>query len=167
MRYATPLAGVGLNRVVRRIRLINLVVRSDVLQQNGLGTFVLDEFKDEPQVVTGATRPGTVQFAFQFVCFQRSLKCILHERCERCFEGRAGLPDVSSSADAPPSRTPPIAKEHASFRDLAHQFARGRRQTTAFCKLIARFLDLCHETPARRLNQSTVQDTDQLLLLVM
>ncbi len=46
---------------------INLLVRSDVLQQNGFGTFVRNELEDEPQIVTGTSRQGTSQFAFQFV----------------------------------------------------------------------------------------------------
>ena len=46
-------------RLVRRTISINLIVRSDVLQQDCFGTFVLDELENEPQVVTGTTGPGT------------------------------------------------------------------------------------------------------------
>ena len=68
---------------------INLIVRSQILQQNGLRAFVLDELEDEPQVVSGTARPGTRQFAFQFVCFQPCLKGIFYEGRQRGFEIRA------------------------------------------------------------------------------
>lgn len=70
---------------------INFIVRSDVLQQDGLGAFVLDDLEYNPQVVAGTTGPRTCQIAFQLVRFQRRLKSIFHERYERGFEIRPGI----------------------------------------------------------------------------
>jgi hypothetical protein len=36
---------------------IHFIVRSDVLQQDGLGVFVLDDLEYNPQVVAGTTGP--------------------------------------------------------------------------------------------------------------
>jgi hypothetical protein len=38
-------------------RSVNLIVRSDRLQQDGFGIFVLDESEDDPQVVTDTAAP--------------------------------------------------------------------------------------------------------------
>jgi hypothetical protein len=47
---------------LRVLRLINLVVRADVQQQNRLRAFVLNEFEDDSQVVAGATGPAVCEF---------------------------------------------------------------------------------------------------------
>lgn len=63
-----------------RTTLVNLVVRPDRLQQDSVGTFVLDELEDDPQVIADGTRPSTRQLALQLMCFQRRLEGILCQR---------------------------------------------------------------------------------------
>ncbi len=56
---------------------IDLVVRSDRLQENCLDALVLDELKDDPQVITGAARKRANQLAFEFVSPQMRIESIL------------------------------------------------------------------------------------------
>ena len=71
--------------------LINLVVRPHGLQLDSLGAFVLNELKDNPQIVPGATCPRARQFTFQLVSLQRRLKSILGECFERGMQTRGNL----------------------------------------------------------------------------
>lgn len=66
-------------------------MRSNRQQENGLRPFIFDKIEYDPQVVARATRPGAVQFTFEFVCLQAGMKAVYSEQFQGGLEVPGGL----------------------------------------------------------------------------
>lgn len=55
---------------------IDFFVGSDCLEKNCFGAFILDESKNNPQIISRAGSPRTLEISPQFVSAQHRVKCI-------------------------------------------------------------------------------------------
>ena len=70
--------------------LINLVVRANGFEQDGVCILVFDELKDDAQIVARAASPRAGQLAFQFVSLELRMKSVGDEQFERELKFRGG-----------------------------------------------------------------------------
>ena len=84
------------------IQSVNIVVGSYTFKQDRLLALVFDELKDQAQIVTGAARPGTDKFSFEFVSFKLRMKSIFRQQCQRRLQFQRSLWML---AGKPPSGT--------------------------------------------------------------
>lgn len=75
--------------------LVNLVMSSDGLQEDGFGSLVLDKSKDDPDVVGCATGPRAFQFAFQLMRFQAGMKGVGRQEFQGRLDTGGALPLLS------------------------------------------------------------------------
>jgi hypothetical protein len=55
-------------------------MRSNRQQENGFRPFIFDKIEYDPQVIARASRPGAVQFTFEFVRLQAGMKAVCGEQ---------------------------------------------------------------------------------------
>ncbi len=70
---------------------INFVMRADALEQDGFFTLVLHELENYAQIVTGAARPGSHEFAFEFMRLELRMKCVLRQKGQHRLKLRSRL----------------------------------------------------------------------------
>ena len=70
---------------------VHFLVRSNRQHEDRLRPFIFDKIEYDPQVVARATRPGAVQFTFEFVRLQTWMKAIYGEQFQSGLEVPGGL----------------------------------------------------------------------------
>jgi hypothetical protein len=55
-------------------------MRADRLQEDRLGTLMLDKLENDPRVVPNATGPRTLQLSFEFVGLERGIESVFREQ---------------------------------------------------------------------------------------